>query len=191
MPDKAAAAAAFSSTNALAGYSDVCSGTNLTATLTNTTVDGSDCSWTITYTYTVKDACNNPLAGQTYKTVGADITAPSLTGAAYSQVGSVNSCKPDNAAAAAAFSSTNALTGYSDECSGTNLTTVLTNTSVAGDNCGWTITYTYTVKDACNNPLAGQTYKTVGADITAPSLTGAAYSQVGSVNSHTPKHTSR
>jgi hypothetical protein len=130
-------------------------------------------TWGNTVKLTVTDACNNTATCNATVTLH-DITAPSLTGEAYSQVGSVNTCKPDNATAAAAFSSANALTGYSDVCSATNLTAVLTNTSVAGNNCSWTITYTYDVKDESLNTLSARTYTTVGADATAPSGTAPA-----------------
>src|SRR5690606_34934318 len=78
-PTQVEAEAAFSSAKALEGYSDVCSGTNLTATLTNTLVEGNDCDWTVTYTYTVFDECLNPLTGQTYVETGSDDTFPVVT----------------------------------------------------------------------------------------------------------------
>lgn len=91
-----------------------------------------------------------------------DITAPSLTGAAYPGISGINSCIT-NAVAAAPFNSTNAIQGYTDNCNGA-VTATLTNTSVTGTDCNWTVTYTFTVIDACNNPLAGQTYSNTGSN---------------------------
>ena len=103
MPTQAEAEAAFSSAKALEGYTDLCSGTTLTATMTGTLVTGDDCSWTVVYTYTVKDVCLNAFAGQTYSEVGSDDTAPSLTGTAYAQSGTYDDCKPTQAEAEAAL----------------------------------------------------------------------------------------
>uniref|UniRef100_UPI00321782C3 T9SS type A sorting domain-containing protein n=1 Tax=uncultured Draconibacterium sp. TaxID=1573823 RepID=UPI00321782C3 len=182
MPTQLEAEAAFSSANALEGYSDVCSGTNLTAVLTGTLVEGNNCDWTITYTYTIKDQCQNELTGQQYTTEGGDNTPPALTDDAYEQEGTVEACiMPTQEEAEAAFSSANALEGYSDVCSGTNLTAVLTGTLVEGNNCDWTITYTYSVVDQCTNSFEGQHYTTVGGDNTPPALTDGAYEQEGTV----------
>jgi hypothetical protein len=71
-------AAPFSASNAILGYTDNCTGA-LTATLTNTNVTGTDCGWTVTYTFTVKDVCGNELTGRTYSNTGSDQTPPSLT----------------------------------------------------------------------------------------------------------------
>jgi hypothetical protein len=161
----ATTAAPFSAANAIQGYADNCGGA-VTATLTNTAVTGTDCAWTVTYTFTVKDACNNPLASQTYSNKGSDQTAPTLTGSPYAGTTGTNSCKA-NAATAAPFSAANAIQGYTDNCGGT-VTPTLTNTSVTGSDAGWTVTYTFSIKDVCNNTLASQTYSNTGSDQTAP-----------------------
>src|SRR5687767_14760234 len=162
----------FNTTNAIQGYTDNC-GAAVTATLTNTAVTGTDCNWTVTYTYTVFDACMNPLTSQTYSHTGSDQTAPSLTGMPYTGTTGTNACKA-MAAASAPFSATNAIQGYTDNC-GAAVTASLTNTEVTGTDCNWTVTYTYTVFDACMNPLTSQTYSNTGSDQTAPSLTGTPY----------------
>jgi autotransporter-associated beta strand protein len=167
----AAAAAPFSPSNAVSGYTDNCGGT-LTAELTNTSVTGDDCNWTVTYTYSVKDVCNNTLTNQSYSNTGSDQTAPSFTGAPYSGTTGTNACKAD-AATAAPFNASNAITGYTDNCLGT-VTAQLTNTTVTGDDCSWTVTYTFSVKDICNNTLASQSYSNTGSDQVAPSWTTAA-----------------
>ncbi len=166
----AATTAPFSPSFAVNGYTDNCGGP-LTAELTNTSVTGDDCNWTVTYTYSVKDVCNNTLANQSYSNTGSDQTAPSLTGAPYAGTTGTNACKAD-AAIAAPFSASNAITGYSDNCLGA-VSAQLTNTTVTGDDCNWTVTYTFSVKDICNNTLASQSYSNTGSDQVAPTWSTA------------------
>ena len=161
----ATAAAPFSAGNATQGYTDNCGGP-VTATLTGTTVNGTNCNWTVTYTFSVKDECGNTLANQSYSNSGSDQTAPSLTGTHYPGTTGTNSCK-SNAAAAAPFSASNATQGYTDNCGGP-VTATLTGTSVTGTNCNWTVTYTYSVKDECGNMLTNQSYSNRGNDQTPP-----------------------
>ena len=172
-------AAPFSAANAITGYTDNCGG-SVTATLTGTATSGDDCGWTVTYTFTVEDGCGNKLTGQTYEISGRDQTAPALTGTAYSGPVDVNACFA-NIGTAAPFSAANAITGYTDNCGG-SVTATLTGTATSGDDCGWTVTYTFTVEDGCGNELTGQTYEISGRDQTAPALTGTAYSGPVDVN---------
>jgi hypothetical protein len=97
------------------GYTDNCGGA-VTATLTNTSVTGTDCAWTVTYTFSVKDVCGNTLANQSYSNKGSDQTAP--TGTNPSPITNVNSCLPTQAQADGDFNATLAATGYSDNCGG-------------------------------------------------------------------------
>ncbi|MEI6574705.1 MAG: HYR domain-containing protein [Bacteroidota bacterium] len=171
--------APFNAVNATQGYTDNCGGT-VTAVLTGSATTGTDCAWVTTYTFDIKDACDNSFASRQYSNTGSDQTAPTLTGTAYAGIGSLNACKV-NAVAAAPFNAANAITGYTDNCGGT-VTAVLTATDVTGTDCNWKVTYTFTVKDICNNPLIGQTYSNTGSDQTAPSLTGVAYAGQSNVN---------
>ncbi|MFZ1515029.1 MAG: HYR domain-containing protein [Saprospiraceae bacterium] len=166
----AAAASPFNAANAIIGYTDNCTGV-LTATLTDTDVSGTDCAWTVTYTFTVKDVCGNELTGQTYSNTGSDQTAPSLTGTPYTGTTGTNSCKA-NAATAAPFNASLAIQGYTDNCLGP-VTAVLTNTVVTGTDCNWTVTYTFSVLDECNNALTNRTYSNTGSDQTPPAITCA------------------
>jgi hypothetical protein len=175
----AALAAPFSVLNAIQGYTDNCGG-SVTAELTNTSFTGTNCGWTVTYTYSVKDLVGNTLANQSYSNTGSDQTAPTLTGVAYTGTTGTNACI-SNAATAAPFSPSNAIQGYTDNC-GLAVSAVLTNTSVTGTSCAWTVTYSFSVKDACNNTLANQTYSNTGSDQTAPTLTGAAYTGTTGTN---------
>ena len=112
--------------------------------------------WTVTYTYDVTDACGNILSGQTYSNRGTTRQhRPAQERRIWAQ--QVPAPAGANASTAAAFSATDPGMGYSDNCGGA-VTASLTNTSVTGTDCSWTVTYTYDVKDACGNTLSGQTY---------------------------------
>src|SRR5439155_25697858 len=97
----AAAAAPFDADNAILGYSDNCGGA-VTASLTGTDVTGTDCSWTVTYTYSVSDICGNAFTERKYSNTGSDQTAPTLTGTSYAGTTGTDACKA-NAATAAPF----------------------------------------------------------------------------------------
>src|SRR5690606_11590510 len=108
-------AAPFNADFAAQGYTD-CSG-DVTIALIDTNVTGTNCDWTVTYTFTVTDVCGNVLADQSYSNSGSDQTAPTLTGAAYAGVTGVNACRA-NAETAAPFDAALAVEGYTDNCGG-------------------------------------------------------------------------
>jgi hypothetical protein len=132
-------------------------------------VTGTKCGWTVTYTFKVKDECNNYTTNQTYTRSGKDQTAPALTSTPYTGTTGTNACMAD-AASAAPFNAYNAKQGYSDNCGGM-VTAELTGTSVTGTNCSWTVTYTFKVKDECGNELTNRSYSNTGSDQTAPVVT--------------------
>src|SRR5690606_31612027 len=182
MPTVAGAAAEFDADAAAQGYTDNCGG-DLTITLENTEVTGTNCEWEITYTFTVTDVCGNSLSNQTNRNTGSDQTAPTLTGAAYAGVTGVNACMA-NAATAAPFNANFAVQGYTDNCGGA-VTATLTDTNVTGTDCEWTVTYTFTITDACGNALTNQSYSNSGSDQTAPALTGTPYAGQTGINACT------
>ncbi|MDD2528335.1 MAG: InlB B-repeat-containing protein, partial [Lentimicrobiaceae bacterium] len=154
---------AFDATTASAGYIDNCGGT-VTATLTNTAVTGDNCNWTVTYTFKVADACGNELENQTIQHTGGDKTAP--TGTAPAGASDIDACYVDATTpptGTPALDAAVAAAGYTDNCGGT-VTATLTNTAVTGDNCAWTVTYTFKVSDACGNELENQTIQHTGGD---------------------------
>ena len=66
----------FDALAAATGYSDDC-GAAVTAVETGTeVVTGDDCSWAVTYTFKIVDACGNELLGQSYSHTGGDKTKP-------------------------------------------------------------------------------------------------------------------
>jgi len=72
----------FDQMRALQGYTDDCSApTDITATLTNTSITGSSCGpsgWELKYTYDVEDKCGNIFADQSYSHKGKNTTGPSF-----------------------------------------------------------------------------------------------------------------
>ncbi|MEP7197708.1 MAG: right-handed parallel beta-helix repeat-containing protein, partial [Saprospiraceae bacterium] len=175
----AVSSAPFNAVNAIQGYTDNCGGA-VTASLTGTLVTGTNCGWTVTYTFSIIDSCGNAFTNRTYSNTGSDQTAPSLTGAAYLGTIGNNGCL-SNATSSAPFSAANAIQGYTDNC-GSAVTASLTGTLVTGTNCGWNVTYTFSIIDSCGNALTNQTYSNTGSDQTAPSLTGAAYTGTTGTN---------
>ena len=136
-------------------YTDNCGGA-ITVTKSGTPA-GNDCAWSVTYNYTVRDWRGNyvtPAPSITYS--GGDKTAPSLTGVFPTGQTNMNLCYaaipagPSEAAIAAL---------YTDNCGGA--ITVTKSGTPTGNDCSWNVTYTYTVRDKCNNFVAvvpGVTY---------------------------------
>ncbi|MCZ2460243.1 MAG: HYR domain-containing protein, partial [Chitinophagales bacterium] len=98
---------------------------------------------------------------------GGDQTAPVLTGTLPTGQTGINACMnaaptgPDEATIAAL---------YNDNCGTVSVTKSSQST---GNNCGWTVTYTYHITDNCGNAVANDVVITYsGGDQTAPVLTG-------------------
>ncbi|MZP66134.1 MAG: hypothetical protein GT597_08280, partial [Bacteroidales bacterium] len=103
--------------------------------------------------------------------VTVDGTAP--TGTAPAGTTGINACYVNAVtlpAGTPAFDAESAAAGYTDNCGGT-VTATLTNTQVSGNNCGWIVTYTFKVSDACGNELTGQTIVHSGSDQSPPEFT--------------------
>ena len=114
------------------------------------------------YTYTVTDGCNPVDVDVTY--TGGDTEAPKLTG---TLPGGAQGNVCLSAAPAAPTGATIAAL-YTDNCG--TVTATLKSTTPSGDNCSWTVKYTYTVTDGCNPVDVDVTY--TGGDTEAPKLTG-------------------
>jgi molybdopterin-binding protein len=135
------------------------------ATLISTVPSGNNCAWSVTYTYTIKDGCNNAAANAVVTYTGGDTQAPTLTGVLPG--GAVGSVCKANAPAAPTVATI--ASKYTDNCSG--VVVVQIGSSVTGTNCSWTATYTYSVKDACNNAAANAVVVYTGGDVTPPTFT--------------------
>jgi len=131
------------------------------------TATATSCGGTVIYTYTYTD-CSGLSKDWIYTYVIDDKNAPALTGTWPSNNTGNNVCLsrapsgPSNAAIADL---------YTDVCGGT---VGVTHTSVpSGDDCLWSVLYTYTVKDKCGNTVSpSPTYIVSGGDKTAPIITG-------------------
>ncbi|HSK13258.1 MAG TPA: hypothetical protein VK907_08575, partial [Phnomibacter sp.] len=160
-------------------YTDNCGTVSVTK---NTTPGGanSNCAWTVTYTYEVKDQYNNtvsPSPAITYS--GGDKTAPTLKAGQTIPSGGtgINACSapvgPTEAEIAAL---------YEDNCGGA--VTVTKNGTPTGNTAGWSVTYTYEVKDACNNIVSpSPTISYSGSDKTNPVITTCAPNKTINTNS--------
>ena len=142
-------------------YND-CNEFTVSHTDANTLTD--NCGWTITRTYTITDACENSVT-KTMSVSGSDQTDPVLAeGATWpSDITGQDNCFA-NADISGLLSDNDVKALYSD-CSTITVTHSDANTST--DNCGWTITRTYTITDACENSVT-RTMSVSGSDQTAP-----------------------
>ena len=130
----------------MSGYTDNCGGA-VTATLTDTEVTGTDCGWTVTYTFTVSDKCGNELTGQTYSNTGSDQTPPEFTVPADIIICRTTDCSYDISP-----SVTGDVYDETDNCS-TGLEATYNDDDsglVDCDQAGF-IKRTWTLKDNCNN----------------------------------------
>ncbi|MBI2730564.1 MAG: T9SS type A sorting domain-containing protein, partial [Sphingobacteriales bacterium] len=173
-----------------------------TAELTNTSVTGTNCAWTVTYTFSIKDVCGNTLANQSYSNTGSDQTAPTITNV------SVNpTCLwPPN------HKMQNVYVGYAaaDNCAGTVTTSLSVSSNEpidgtgdgdtspdwiigtdghslqlraerAGNGSGRVYTITITATDVCGNSSTKTVTVVVSHDISTP-LSGASYKIGSTVN---------
>ncbi|MBR3648074.1 MAG: hypothetical protein IKN59_06780, partial [Paludibacteraceae bacterium] len=147
-------------------YSDNCNVVTVTHEDANTLT--SDCGWTITRTYTIKDFCGNSTTN-TMSVSGSDQTAPALTGSWPADITDQNNCFAD--ADKSGLKSAEDIASLYEDCGGVSVTFEDANTLTS--DCGWTITRTYTIKDACGNTVTpSPTMSVSGSDQTAPVLTG-------------------
>ncbi|MDO7173609.1 hypothetical protein Q5N74_15540, partial [Mariniflexile sp. AS56] len=135
----------------------------------------STCPLVVSRTFTITDGCGNTATAEQTITV-QDTTAP--TGTAPTGVSDVDVCAA-NAQTDYPFNATTTAANYSDNCSA-DVTVNLINTDLTGDDCSWSLTYTFEVVDTCGNKLENQTITHTGSDQTAP--TGTAPSGVTDVD---------
>ena len=148
-------------------YEDDCD-TDLSVTKSGSPT-GDDCSWSVTYEYTITDDCGNevsPKPSVTYS--GGDNSAASLK--AGSTFPSGQTGIDDCISKVPAGPTTAAIKAlYEDDCD-TDLS-VTKSGSPTGDDCSWSVTYEYTITDDCGNevsPKPSVTYS--GGDNSAASL---------------------
>ena len=146
---------------------------NITVTVEDVATTTSNCGWTWLRTYTIKDACDNIyyVTGTTKPTMsvsGKDLTKPELTGLWPDNITNQNNCFA-NADISGLYSNEQVADLFTD-CSSITVTSVDANTLT--DDCGWTITRTYTIKDECNNTVSpAPTMSVSGKDQNPPTYT--------------------
>ena len=146
-------------------YSDNCSDVIVTK---SGTPEGDNCHWTVTYKYTIQDACGNFAPDLDIIYSGGDTEPPSLTKDAELPIGQtgLNLCFEDKVEGPTVEDIT-AL--YEDNCSGV---TVTKEEFSKGSDCKWMAQYTYTIKDDCNNFAESFVITYSGGDSEAPELDG-------------------
>ncbi|WP_242157740.1 hypothetical protein [Aestuariivivens sediminis] len=147
-------------------YTDGCGG-SITVVKTGSPT-GDDCSWSVTYNYTIADKCGNYATAVDITYSGGDDTAPSLTGSIPSGQTGIDDCIAN---APAGPTESDIANQYTDGCGGS--ITVVKTGSPTGDDCSWSVTYNYTIADKCGNYATAVDITYSGGDDTAPSLTGS------------------
>ncbi|MBQ1605226.1 MAG: SprB repeat-containing protein, partial [Bacteroidales bacterium] len=156
----------ISDDEAAAQYIDGCGGSvTVSHSDANTLTD--NCGWTITRTYTITNACGTNSTTITQSVSGSDQSAPTLSGTWPANITAQNNCFAD-ADVSGLMSDDDVSELYSDGCGGT-ISVTHTDANTTTDNCGWTITRTYTISDVCGNEVT-KTQSVSGSDETAPTI---------------------
>ncbi|WP_040254843.1 T9SS type A sorting domain-containing protein, partial [Psychroserpens mesophilus] len=156
-------------------FTDNCGNVNATLEIVSP-AENTDCLWAVLYRYTIVDDCGNYAAPVKIYHNGGDKTAPELVGDLPEgitglQCLSENPGAPDLGAIEAA---------YTDNCGDVVVTPFEPN--IVGDDCGWTATYEYEIKDTCGNKLPNLVIVNSGEDTMAPELEGEIPMGMNSVN---------
>ena len=162
------AATTVAALEALAGginIADVCT-PDASLAVSHTDISNGTCPTVITRTYTVTDACSNPV--NIIHTINVDDTqAPVVTGSLSTTT--VEGCNAGAApAAVATVAALEALPGgvtITDACTA-DASLVVSHSDVVAGSCPTIITRTYTVTDACSNPV--NIIHTINVDDTQP-----------------------
>ena len=143
-------------------YTDNCGSVSVSKSGTPT---GDDCSWSVTYTYTIFDDCGNETVAEiTYS--GGDLEAPQLEGTIPEGETDILAC---TAEIPAGPTEADIAAQYTDNCSDVSVAKSGTPT---GDDCSWTVTYTYVITDDCGNEADQVQITYSGGDTEAPQLVG-------------------
>src|SRR5688572_3231918 len=127
-------------------YDDNCG--SVTATLIDSDVTGTDCSWTATYTYSIVDDCTNAASNAVVTYTGGDSEAPVWQTAA----GNLN--RTVDCSDASGLADAQDLEPVATDNCGT-VTYVKTPGSFVPGACGGSYTNTWTATDVCDNTTVG------------------------------------
>ncbi|WP_040278003.1 HYR-like domain-containing protein, partial [Psychroserpens damuponensis] len=155
-----------------AAYTDNCGDVIVTAL--EPSIEGDDCGWIATYTYTVEDSCGNFADNVVIVNSGADTMAPVLVGETPPTiVNSIDACKDGDLGEPSAE---DIAALYSDNCS--EVTVVKVEKLSIGSDCEWIKVFEYTAKDVCGNTAELIKFTYSGGDQTAPEPTGVCDNEV-------------
>ncbi|WCO00383.1 T9SS type A sorting domain-containing protein [Psychroserpens ponticola] len=146
-------------------FTDNCGNVNATLVITSPE-ENTDCLWAVLYRYTIVDDCGNYAAPVKIYHNGGDKSAPELVGNLPEGVTGLQ-CLSENPGAPDLGAIQDA---YTDNCGDVMVTPFEPN--IQGDDCGWTATYEYEIKDTCGNKLPNLVIVNSGADTMAPELDG-------------------
>ncbi|MEM5564378.1 T9SS type A sorting domain-containing protein [Psychroserpens sp. AS72] len=146
-------------------FTDNCGNVNVTKTVFSP-AENTDCLWAVVIRYDVQDDCGNYATPVKIAYNGGDASAPVLEGELPEGTTGLQ-CLSENPGAPEA-GAIKAL--YTDNC-GEVIVTAL-EPSIEGDDCEWTATYTFKVKDSCGNFADDVVIVNSGADTMAPVLVG-------------------
>ncbi len=156
-------------------FSDNCGNVNATLEVVSPE-QNTDCLWAVLYRYTIQDDCGNFAAPVKIYHNGGDMTAPELVGELPEGVTGLQ-CKDENPGAPD-LSAIQA--AYTDNCGDVIITPF--EPVMAGDDCEWSFTYEYEIKDSCGNKLPNLVIVNSGADTMPPVLEGEIPMGMNSVN---------
>lgn len=135
-----------------AAADDNCTDPNdLTLTVVDGPLDGTECDGTITRTYTIADRCGNESIADRVFIIQDDVD-PTMTAPDDVDL----TCSADLPPAATTITEFLALSNAdaADNCTAVaDLTVHHSDTDLIGSECGGTITRTYTIEDACGNTI--------------------------------------
>ncbi|MEP7198065.1 MAG: HYR domain-containing protein, partial [Saprospiraceae bacterium] len=140
--------------NAIQGYTDNC-GSAVTASITDTLVTGTNCAWTVKYTFSVTDSCGNALTNQSYSNTGSDQSTFSIVCPAALSV----KCASD---VPTALPFTGTITNICSNNVDFDVDDVISNQTCANR---YILTRTYTATDACNRVATCSRIITVFDDV--------------------------
>ncbi|MEY8849328.1 T9SS type A sorting domain-containing protein, partial [Psychroserpens sp. XS_ASV72] len=156
-------------------YSDNCGNVNATLEIVSPQ-ENTDCLWAVLYRFTIQDDCGNFAAPVKIYHNGGDQSAPELVGELPEGVSGLQ-CLSENPGAP----SLDAIqAAYTDNCGDVIITPY--EPVIEGDDCGWTATYEYEIKDSCGNKLPNLVIENSGADTMPPTLDGEIPMGQNSVN---------
>ena len=142
------------------GISDNCVDLNFDGVVSRT-VTGNACDGMVTTVYRVSDGCGN-YTDMTLRQPYKDTIVPAFVGTWPSDIDNQNNCMAT--ADVSGLMSDATVASLYEDCS---TVIVSHDDDTVGNNCGWTITRTYTIADSCGNAVV-RTMSVSGSDQTAP-----------------------